>query len=315
MTSHTLPFHALAPSGQTVADQRMARLAAEPLISVGPPKGALRGALHSLKDLQNYRELMGLLVRRELKARYKDSVLGFLWTLIRPLTMLLVYYVAMGKFLGAERSIPDFAIYIFTGLTAWQFFNEIISAGTASIVGNAGLVKKVYLPREVFPLSVVGSALVTLATQLVVLAAAVVISGHIPTGSRLLYAPLALLVLLVYATALALVLAAINVYLRDVQYLVEISLTVLFWLTPVCYSWRLVGTAVHSDLIQQIYLANPLTIAVMAMQRGLWAAGSNQPVPPDLGTRLLVMLAVGLLLVWGAQRVFARFSANFAQEL
>lgn len=297
------------------AAERAARLAAEPLLPVGPPRGAFKGAWHAVQDLSSYRELMGLLVRRELKARYKDSVLGFLWTLIRPLTMLLVYYVAMGKFLGAERSIPGFAIYIFTGLTAWQFFNEILSAGTASIVGNAGLVKKVYLPREVFPLSVVGSALVTLVTQLVVLAAAIVVSGNIPTGARLLYAPLALAVVLVYATALALVLAAINVYLRDVQYLVEISLTVFFWLTPVCYSWQLVGSAVHSELIQQIYLANPLTIAVMAFQRALWAAGSSQPVPADLGLRLVIMLGVGLLLVWGAQRVFARFAANFAQEL
>jgi ABC-2 type transport system permease protein len=298
-----------------VADQRLERLAQEPLVPAGPVRGAFTGAWHSIRELAAYRELLGLLVRRELKARYKDSALGFLWSLIRPLAILLVYYVAIGKFLGAERSIPDFAIYIFTGLTAWQFFTEVVAGGTGCIVGNAGLIKKVYLPREVFPLSVVGSAIFTLATQFVVLGIAVVAAGAVPTGPRLLYAPLALLVLLVYATALALVLSAVNVYLRDVQYLVEIGLTVLFWSTPVVYSWELVLSVIENETLQQLYLANPITAAVMGMQRAFWVAGTDEAFPPGLGMRLVIMLGIGLVLLWLAQRVFARLQANFAQEL
>lgn len=298
----------------TAAEARRRRLAEEPMTSAGPARGMFRGTAKSLRDLGAYRELLGLLVRRELKARYKDSALGFLWTLIRPLTILVVYYVAIGKFLGAERNIPDFAIYIFTGLLAWQLFQEIVSGGTGAIVGNAGLIKKVYLPREVFPLSVVGGALFTLVTQLVVLGVALVVSDAVPTGSRLLYAVLALSVLLVYATALALVLSAVNVYLRDVQYLVEIALTVLFWASPIVYSWALVQGAISSTL-QQVYLANPVTAAILAMQRALWVAGSDQPYPPDLAGRLLVMLGIGLVLLWLAQRAFARLEANFAQEI
>jgi ABC-2 type transport system permease protein len=297
-----------------VPEQRFARLAEQPMESAGPASGFFKGTSKSLRDLAGYRELLALLVRRELKARYKDSTLGFLWTLIRPLTILVVYYVAIGKFLGAERSIPDFAIYIFTGLIAWQLFLEIVSGGTGSIVGNAGLIKKVYLPREVFPLSVVGGALVTLVTQFVVLAVALVVSGSIPTGSRLLFAPLGLAVLLVYGTALALVLSAVNVYLRDVQYLVEIALTVLFWASPIVYSWELVQAEL-SEGLQELYLANPVTAAVLAMQRAFWVAGTDEPFPPDLGTRLGVMLAIGLLLLWAAQRAFARLEANFAQEI
>jgi ABC-2 type transport system permease protein len=297
------------------AEQRMQKLAAEPLMPAGPVQGFLRGTWHSLRHLRSYRELLGLLVRRELKARYKDSSLGFLWSLIRPLAILLVYYIAIGKFLGAERSIPDFAIYIFTGLTAWSFFTEVVSGGTGCIVGNAGLIKKVYLPREVFPLSVVGSALFTLATQFVVLGFALVVAGAVPSGPRLLFAPLALLVLLVYSTALALVLSAVNVYLRDVQYLVEISLTVLFWLSPVVYSWELVRSVVPEGILQQLYLANPVTAAIMGMQRAFWVAGTNEPFPEGLGVRLLVMLGVGVVLLWLAQRVFARLEVNFAQEI
>jgi ABC-2 type transport system permease protein len=298
-----------------VAERRTRRLADEPLVQAGPTQGLLRGTWQSLKDLHTYRELLGLLVRRELKARYKDSSLGFLWSLIRPLAMLLVYYIAIGKFLGAERSIPDFAIYIFTGLTAWTFFTEVVSGGTGCIVGNGGLIKKVYLPREVFPLSVVGSALFTLATQFVVLGVALVIAGAVPTGARLLYAPLALLVVLVYATALALVLAAVNVYLRDIQYLVEIILTVLFWLSPVVYSWELVRSVVPEGVLQQLYLANPITAAILGLQRAFWVAGTDHPYPAGLGSRLFVMLAIGALLLWAAQRVFARLQANFAQEI
>src|SRR3954453_15751585 len=138
---------------------RSAHLSQQPWQSSAPSGSLFKGTLHSLREITGQRELLGLLVRRELKARYKDSSLGFLWSLLRPLSILVVYYVAIGKFLGAERAIPDFAIYIFTGLTVWQLFQEIVSSSTGSIVGNAGLVRKVYLPREIFPLSTVGSAL------------------------------------------------------------------------------------------------------------------------------------------------------------
>jgi ABC-2 type transport system permease protein len=315
VTSQTGELLSAAAVPADPAEERRTRLAQEPLILAGPARGLFKGTWQQLRDLGSYRELLVLLVRRELKARYKDSVLGFLWSLIRPLAILLVYYVAIGKFLGAERSIPDFAIYIFTGLTAWQFFTEVVSGGTGCIVGNAGLIKKVYLPREVFPLSVVGSALFTLATQFVILTIALVAAGAVPTGSRLLFVPLSLLVLIVYATALALVLSAVNVYLRDVQYLVEIGLTVLFWSTPVVYSWELVRSVVSDGALQQLYLANPITAAVMGMQRGLWVAGTDQPFPDGLAARLLIMLGIGLVLLWLAQRLFARLEANFAQEL
>jgi ABC-2 type transport system permease protein len=294
---------------------RSARLRDEPWQTSTPSGGLFRGSVRSLREIAAHRELLGLLVRRELKSRYKDSTLGFLWSLLRPLSILVVYYVAIGKFLGAERAIPDFAIYIFTGLTVWQLFQEIVSSGTASIVGNAGLVRKVYLPREVFPLSTVGSGLFTFGTQLLILLAAVLVVGRVPTGSRLWYLPLSLAVVLVFATAFGLALAAINVYLRDVQYLVEIVLTVLFWASPIVYSWRLVQDTIGGTWLADLYLSNPVTLAVLGMQRALWVAGTDEPVPPDLAGRLFVALLVGSALLWLAQRLFNRLEGNFAQEL
>ena len=178
--------------------QRNARaqaIAAEPLRLAGPRNGFFEGTMESIRDIWSRRELLDLLVRREITARYKDSILGFFWSLARPLTMLLVYYFAIGVFLGAARNTPDFAIFIFTGLTAWQLFSDIVIIGTGSIVGNAGLIKKVYVPRELFPLSVVGSALFNFAIQLSVLLAATALLGRFPTGERWVFFVLALAVL------------------------------------------------------------------------------------------------------------------------
>lgn len=297
------------------AQARNARLSEEPWQTSESARSLFTGTVRSLRDIAAQRELLGLLVRRELKARYKDSSLGFLWSLLRPLSILIVYYVAIGKFLGAERAIPDFAIYIFTGLTVWQLFSEIVSSSTGSIVGNAGLVRKVYLPREVFPLSTVGSALFTFGTQLLILVVAVLVVGRVPTGSRLWFLPLSLAVVLVFATAFGLALAAINVYLRDVQYLVEICLTILFWASPVVYSWRLVSDTLGDSWLADVYLNNPVTLAVLGMQRAMWVAGTDEPFPDGLGTRLVIALLVGSVLLWLSQRLFNRLEGNFAQEL
>lgn len=299
----------------TEAEARSARLATEAWQSNAPRTTLFRGTGHSLREILGQRELLALLVRRELKARYKDSTLGFLWTLLRPLTTLIVYYVAIGKFLGAARSIPEFAIYIFTGLITWQLFQEIITTSTASIVTNSGLVKKVYLPREVFPLAAVGAAIFNFVTQFVVLTAAILVSGSIPSGSRLLFIPLSIGVVLVYATAFGLMLAAVNVFLRDVQYLVEISMTILFWASPVVYSWELVAGTIDGSWLENLYLSNPVTLAVLGMQRALWVAGTDKPVPDGLGTRMMIALAVGMVLLWLCQRLFNRLEGNFAQEL
>ncbi len=303
-----------AGEGRATAEERAEALAAEPLLVVAAQRGFVTGGAESLRQVWRYRELLGLLVRREIKVRYKDSALGLLWTLIRPLAMLAVYYFAIGKFLGAQRAIPDFAVYIFTGLTAYQLFSEIVSGCTGSILGNAGLVKKIYLPREVFPLSTVGSALFNFGVQLTVLVAATIAVGKVPWGERLLYLPLSVAVLFVWALALGLLLAAINVYLRDVQYLVEISLVVLFWTTPTVYSLGLVRDAV-GPTIEAIYLANPLAAAVLGMQRVFWVAGDGTVQADGLGVRLLIMLAIGTVLLCLAQRVFSRLEGNFAQEL
>lgn len=296
------------------AEARLRDLATQPLRRASPPSGFFVGAADSVRAIWGRRELLGMLVRRELRARYKDSSLGFLWTLARPLVSLLIYYVAIGRFLGAERAIPDFAIYVFTGLTVWQLFNEIVANGTASILANDGIVKKIYLPREIFPLASVGSALFNFVIQLTILIVAALAIRGLVLDSRLLYLPAALIVTVVWATAAALFLSAANVYLRDVQYLVEVALMLGFWASPIVYSWQMVDGAVSSAL-SDLYLANPVTIAVLGFQRAVWTAAPEGAFPGDLAVRLLIAFLVGVVLLVVSQRLFAVMQGNFAQEL
>jgi ABC-2 type transport system permease protein len=299
----------------------------KPLVSTLPPRGLFAGTAFSLRAVWRQRELLVLLVRRELKARYKDSSLGFVWSLIRPITQLAIYFVAVGHFLHAADSIPNYAIYIYTGLTVWTFFSEVMNTATESIIENSGLVKKVYLPRELFPLAAIGSAAFNFLIQFAILVVAIVVFQGPPfVTSAVWMVPIAFIVLILFSLALALFLSAANVFLRDIKHIVEVAILVLFWASPVVYSYTAVNHAIGGSFVEQVYLANPVTLVVLAFQDGLWYAGSvpqkinghliaAATYPPDLALRLGIMAVVSLVLAWIAQRVFSRLQGNFAQEI
>jgi ABC-2 type transport system permease protein len=112
-----------------------------------------------------------------------------------------------------------------------------------------------------------------------------------------------------------LLLSAINVYLRDVAYLVEIALMILFWASPIIYSWKFVLDALAGSWLEQLYLANPMTLVVLGFQKAFWVAGDGQPMPDNLGLYLVLTFGISMVLLWFSQRVFARLQGNFAQEL
>lgn len=306
----------MSSSFESSAAERFARIRALPLTPVGAATGLHpRHVWASLRDLFQHREMLDLLVRRDLKAKYKDSSLGFLWSLARPLMQLAIYYIVVGQFLQAARGIPDFAVYIFAGLTAIGLFTEILTGATGSILANSGLVKKVYVPREVFPLASVGSALFNFLIQLVVLIVATLLVGKPPLHPEVLYVFPAAAVLIVYGTAFGLLFGALNVYLRDVQYLVELGAMVLFWASPIVYSWEMVSNLITSSFWLDVYTDNPLTLAVIGFQQAFWVAGESVPQPTDLMLRLLVALGIGVLILFASHRVFLRLQGNFAQEM
>lgn len=294
--------------------QRQQRLAQTAWFDAGTPGGLLKGSASSVAEIWQRRELLGMLTRRELKARYKDSALGFLWSLARPLTQLLIYYVVVGKFLGAARSLDNFAVYIFAGLTVYTLFSEIVATGTGAIIGNAGLVKKVYLPREIFPLATVGSSLFNFVIQLAILLVTGILVGTISFSTDLLYAVGAIALILVYGTALSLLLSAGNVFLRDIQYLVEVVLLLLMWASPIVYSWSAVAAAAPQWLLN-IYIDNPVSLAVLGFQKAFWADASGGVVPDQLALRMAIAFVVGIVFLFLSQRVFTRLQGDFAQEL
>lgn len=305
---------------QLVRRERIARIADLPFEQMSQRPGLFRGARRSFVDIWSHRELLVRLVKREVKARYKDSSLGILWALFRPIAQLLIYYFAIGQIIGAARQVPDFAIFVFIGLTMWMLYSETLATATTSILNNAGLVKKVYLPREVFPLSAAGSALVNFALQSVVLVLGIAIISSFRLSADLLWIPVALVTVIVYAAAAGLLLSAVNVYLRDVQHFVDVYLIVFFWVSPIVYPFTFVNALVGGTWIEQIYLANPITTAILMMQRALWTEGAvstefPQVWPENLELRLVVTLVVGLGFLFISQRIFARLQGNFAQEL
>jgi len=294
--------------------ERAARLSGLEWQDAGSPPSTLSGIIASFRDIWARRELLGMLTRRELKARYKDSTLGFLWSLARPLTQLLIYYVVVGQFLGAARAIDNFAIYVFAGLTIYTLFSEIVASGTGSILANAGLVKKVYLPREVFPLATIGSSLFNFVIQLGILLVAALLVGTMRLDASLLFAVGSVVLILIYAGALALVLSASNVYLRDIQYLVEVVLLLLMWASPIVYSIEQVAT-VLPDWALQVFIWNPITLAVLGFHMTFWSAADLGITAADLAIRMIIAGAIGLVLLFLAQRVFAKLQGDFAQEL
>jgi ABC-2 type transport system permease protein len=306
----------------TAAMERAQRLTQLPLVDMSPQPGFASGIVTSVRDIWERRHLLNLLTRREIKAKYKDSVLGLLWSLIRPLIQLMIYYLVMGKFLGASKGIDGFAIYVFTGLSLWGLFSEIVSSGTGSVLANSGIVKKIKLPREVFPLASLGSALFNFAIQCVVLIVGVLLTGGFPisgwNGVGYLFAAIGIMV--IWGLTFSLILSAANVYLRDIQYLVEVVLMVGFWATPVVYKlanvtgW-IVGHGLFGVIFEKIYVANPITMAVFSMQRVAWRYSYEVDYPGHFAARLIISLVVGAVALILAEGAFNRMQRNFAQEL
>jgi ABC-2 type transport system permease protein len=299
---------------------RVEQVAAMPFTRANSREPFFVSPARIVQEIRQHQELLGQLVRRELKVKYKDSALGFLWTLARPLLQLGVYYFAFTIFLGS--AIPLFPIFLYSGLIVWNLFTDIVGGSTGSIIGNGGLIKKVWFPREIFPLAVVGAALANFFFQSIILVAALVLAAvlgkNLDFSTDLLYAPPALLVCVMFAAALGIFLAAVTVYLRDVEHLVEVLLLLWFWLTPIVYSVNdaIRGLAEQSPWLAQLYLANPMTTVVVAFQRAFYNEGTDFLYQGEmLWARLGFWLVASAILLYLAQRIFVRLQGNFAQEI
>ena len=270
-----------------------------------------------LREIAAHHELLLSLIRLELKSKYKASALGFAWSLLNPAMYLVVFYIAFDVILGG--GIARFPIYLLSGLLVWNFFTTALNSGTGSMVAGAGLVKKVWFPREVLPLASIGAALVHFFLQFGVLVAALVALRHPVGWGEMPLVPLALLDLVLLAAGLALLFSVANVYMRDMAHFVELALLAWFWVTPIIYPLTQLTKALRGHVA--IALLNPVTPIVLTFQRALYGNYGDTPVMPaefDFAWHLrnLAIVTVGVLvLLTIALRVFSRLEGNLAEEL
>ncbi len=254
------------------------------------------------KDIVGRRELLMLLVVRNIKIRYKESVLGFLWTLLGPVFLIAIYAV----FLGIMRFSMSLPLLV-TGIFVWQYLAMSLGDSTHAIVGNANLVKKAAFPRVLLPFSIVLANLVNFVLSLVIVAVYLAFAGVAP--GNLLWLPLALVTQVALCTGVSLFLAAVNVFFRDVQHLVGVVTMAWFFLTPVIYSPGMVTQKFNNPLIHQLFYLNPMT-GLLALYR---AALMGEALPA--ATLWLGSLAVAWLLCLGGVLVFQGLQKRFADEL
>jgi ABC-2 type transport system permease protein len=186
-----------------------------------------------IRDTYRYRELIWALAMRDLTVRYKRSVLGFLWALLNPALLMLVLTVVFTTIM--RFNIPHYAIFLLSALLPWTFFSQSLAYAAESVVGNADLIKKVSVPKLVFPVSSVVSNAINLVLSLIPLVLLVPLLRH-PLHWTWFYLPIPLLALMIFTLGATFFLATANVYYRDVAHIIQIVIQVLFYLTPILYS-------------------------------------------------------------------------------
>jgi ABC-2 type transport system permease protein len=240
--------------------------------------------------------------------------------MLNPLFLLAVYSIVF-NILGT--SFAYFPIWLLIGLLVWNLFNTSLITGTSSITGNAYLVNKVRFPREVLPLASVGAALVHFFLQSAVLIAVLAVLRYNVDWAYVWLLPIALVALLLFAAALAILLGAMNVYLRDTGHLLELWMMAWFWLSPILYGYMLVANKIAEHGISgNVLLLNPITPCLITFQRALYghATIGTTPLLPD-GSPLwylrnvVVMLAASVALLLVAIKIFDKAEGNFAEVM
>jgi ABC-2 type transport system permease protein len=284
------------------------------------PMSGRRSALTHLSEILGYRELLAMLVRKELAVRYKNSVLGFSWSMVQPL-FLLVVYSAVFAILGA--GFASFAVWVLCGLLIWTLISSSMITATVSITSNASLVGKVRFPRAVLPLASVGGALVHFFLQFVAFVVVLLVTRHAVAWEYVWLLPIALATCLILCAALGLLLAPSNVYARDTMHLLELLVLGWFWATPILYEYARAAEWLDSKGIPgDLQLLNPATPIVITFQRALYGASSvdERPLLPDGGPLwylgvLAATAAAWTLVGYLALRVFDRADVNLAEAL
>lgn len=279
--------------------------------------GGQLGMRASLRQIWDFRDLVLNLVIRDLKVRYKYSVLGILWSLLNPLLMMLIFALVFTLFL--KQNIVHFPVFFLTGQLPWNFLQSSVMGATGTIVGNGGLIKKVYFPREVLPLAFVLSNLVHFGLALLVLGGFIIVTG-IGFTQYLIWLPLIIFLNFLFVLGFGFFTSAVNVFYRDTMMIMDVALQAWFFLTPIFYSLDIIPELVtwggyEIQLQRLVRWLNPMASIIDLYRSVLYGDTSNAiPGPPDLG--FLIRTAVTALVVFFVGWwVFRRFSPKFGEEV
>ena len=277
---------------------------------------------HQVRDAVKYRDLLRNLVVRDLKVRYRGSVLGFIWSLLNPLLMMLIFWFVFSKLL--KNPTPHFPLFLLTALLPWTWCATTVSGCVGSIVGNGNLINKVYFPRELLPVSVMVSNGINFLLSLPTAFALVVYyllkypqhygagvglpNGVVmfsPFNWNLLWIPMLIITQAIFLAGLGLFLAALNVYFRDTSMIVEVGLQAWFFLTPILYDL----STVAQSATQYVYWLNPMASIISSWRIILYNGGA-----PELGFILRTMITSVVIFVVG-YLFFSRLSRSFGEEI
>lgn len=257
---------------------------------------------NGIKEIYTYREMLVSLIKKELRGKYKASVLGFLWTFITPLFQMLVYIVVFSYIL--KSGIENFSIFLLVGLMPWNFFSMSVTNGATCVVSQENLVKKIYFPRIILPISFVTSMFVNMLATFVIIFAVLIISMFGVNMLAAAFLPVVMIAEYILALGVCMIVSALAVYFRDLEYIMGILSMAWIYFTPIMYSIDSVP-----ENLRMVFNLNPMTPIILAYQQILY-----YKCIPELGTLFYIVCVALLVLIIGII-LFQKMQRSFAEEL
>lgn len=255
-----------------------------------------------IKHICEYRTMIASLIKRDLRGRYKGSVLGFAWTFLNPLLQLCVYTLVFSTIMRA--GIEDYYLFLFVALIPWIFFSSSVSGGATCIIAQKEMVKKIYFPREILPIAHVTCQFVNMLFSFIIIFAVLILSGKGISGYALLFLPVVMLAEYLLALSITMIISALTVYLRDLEHVLVIIVMAWQFLSPVMYSIDMVP-----ENLRSVFNLNPMTPIIVAYRDIFYYKEI-----PEIQT-LLHGLIFSLVLLFVGWFAFGKLQRHFAEEM
>lgn len=254
-----------------------------------------------IKNLYNYRELLKSNVKKEIRGKYKGSFLGILWSFVNPLLMVAVYAIVFPYIMKVKTD--NYLIYLITGIIPWNFFTSVINQGMITVRMNAGIIKKVYFPREILPISVASSGLINFFISCIIILLFCIFGG-VGLSWHLLLLPLFAIIQYFLTLGIVFALSAINIFVKDTEYIIQFLLQMLFYATPILYPATL-----FPEKIRWLLYLNPMSNIV----DGYRDIFLYHQLPNMMG--LLYTIAISIVVFFVGFAIFRKLEKGFAEEV